>query len=152
VVYDRSEHPADLPGRAASDFWAADAADLPFADATFALAASLNLLDCVASPRDALAELARVLAPGGLALVTTPYDWSPGATPFEQWLGGHSQRGEAAGASEPVLRALVTPGAHPAGVPGLAIVAEADSLPWRLRLHERSTMEYRVHALVLEKR
>ena len=152
VVYDRSEHPADLPGRAASDVWAADAAALPFADGTFALAASFNVLDCVASPRDALAELARVLAPGGLALVTTPYDWSPGATPFEQWLGGHSQRGSCAGASEPVLRALLTPGAHPAGVSGLEIVAEAESLPWRLRLHDRSVMEYSVHGLVLRRR
>lgn len=151
VVHDRREHAADLPGRAASDAWAADAAALPFPDGAFALAASLNVIDCVQSPRDALVELARVLAPGGLALVTTPYDWSPGATPYEQWLGGHSQRGEQEGASEPVLRALLTPGAHPATVQGVEIVAEADSIPWRLRLHDRSRVEYEVHALVVRK-
>lgn len=151
VVYDRREHAAELPGRTASDAWAADAAALPFDDGTFALAASLNVIDCVASPRDALAELARVLAPGGLALVTTPYDWSPGATPYEQWVGGHSQRGEQGGASEPVLRALLTAGAHPAAVPGVEIVAEAEAVPWRLRLHDRSRVEYEVHALVVRK-
>lgn len=151
VVHDRREHAANLPGRAAADVWGADAVALPFEDGSFALAASLNVIDCVQSPRDALAELARVLAPGGLALVTTPYDWSPGATPFEQWLGGHSQRGEQRGASEPVLRALLTPGGHPAAVPGVEIVTEAESLPWRLRLHERSAVDYRVHALVARK-
>jgi SAM-dependent methyltransferase/uncharacterized protein YbaR (Trm112 family) len=151
VVYDRREHPASPEGREATDFWAADAADLPLADGTVALAASLNVLDCVQSPRDALAELARVLAPGGLALLTTPYDWSPGATPYEQWLGGHSQRGETHGAGEPVLRALLTPGAHPAAVEDLEILAEAEDLPWQLRLHDRSTVEYRVHGLVLRK-
>lgn len=152
VVYDRLEHPAELPGRGASDFWAADAAALPFGDGTVALAASLNVVDCVRSPRAALAELARVLAPGGLALLTSPYDWSPGATPYEQWLGGHSQRGETRGAAEPVLRALLTPGAHPAAVEGLEILAEYQDLPWHLRLHDRSTVGYRVHGLVLRKR
>lgn len=152
VVYDRQEHSADLPGRGASDFWAADAAALPFADGSIALAASLNVIDCVQTPRDALAELARVLAPSGLALVTTPYDWSPGATAYEQWLGGHSQRGETRGAAEPVLRALLTPGAHPAAVEGVEIVAEQEDLPWHLRLHDRSTVEYHVHGLVLRKR
>ncbi len=151
VVFDRREVPADLPGRAAADFWAADAAELPFEDGRFALVASLNVVDCVTAPRDALAELVRVLAPGGLALVTTPYDWSPAATPFEQWLGGHSQRHEGRGAAEPVLRTLLTPGAHPASVEGVEIVAEAEGLPWRLRLHARSVVEYRVHGVVVRK-
>lgn len=147
LVYDRRDFAADLPGRGNADFWCCDAAALPFADRTFALAASLNVLDCVASPRDALAELARVLAPDGRALLATPYDWSPGATPVEAWLGGHSQRGPHRGASEPVLRTLVA-GGHPASVPGLAIVAEEPALPWRVRLHDRSAVEYAVHLLV----
>ncbi len=151
VVFDRRELAADLPGRERADFWAADAGELPLPDGRAALVASLNVIDCVASPRDALVELARVLAPGGLALVTTPYDWSPGATPFEQWLGGHSQRHEGRGAGEPVLRALLTPDAHPASVEGLEIVAEEEALPWRLRLHDRSAVEYRVHGVVVRK-
>lgn len=152
VVFDQREVPVAPAGRERADFWAADALELPFPDGGFGLVASLNVIDCVARPRDALAELARVLAPGGLALVTTPYDWSPAATPFEQWLGGHSQRHEDHGAGEPVLRALLTPGAHPASVEGVEIVAEAEDLPWRLRLHDRSTVEYRVHGVIVRKK
>jgi len=30
---------------------------------------------------------------------------------------------------------------------GLTIVSEQESVPWRLRLHERSTAEYSVHVI-----
>ncbi|HEX7154490.1 MAG TPA: methyltransferase domain-containing protein [Thermoanaerobaculia bacterium] len=122
------------------DFWCCDAAAIPFADATFALAASLNVIDCVPSPATAIAELARVTAPGATAVITTPYDWAPTATPVEQWLGGHSQRGPQQGASEPVLRALLEDG-------GFSVEAE-DDRPWRIRLHERSSVDYVVHRVV----
>ncbi len=104
----------------------------------------LNVLDCVSDPHALLASLPRLLRPGGKAILSTPYDWSPRATPLGSWIGGHSQRGENAGASEPVLRALLTPGGHPAAIEGLRIVAEETSLPWRVRMHERSSVEYRV--------
>lgn len=147
MVYDRREVAVDLPGRDLADFWCCDAAALPFPGGTFALGASLNVLDCVASPRESLVELGRVLQPGGSALLATPYDWTPGATPVEAWLGGHSQRGANRGASEPVLRALLG-GGHPAAVPGLALAAEEPAFPWRVRLHDRSVMEYAVHLVV----
>jgi SAM-dependent methyltransferase len=139
IVYDRRDFEAGLPARDLVDFWCCDAAALPFADATFALAASLNVVDIVASPRDAIAECARVVAPGGTALIATPYDWTPTATPVEHWLGGHSQRGPQQGASEPALRALVAE--------KMEITSEAE-VPWTLRLHERSEMMYRVHVVV----
>jgi SAM-dependent methyltransferase/uncharacterized protein YbaR (Trm112 family) len=145
LVYDRREFPVHFIGSERVDFWACDALNLPFADATFGTAVGLNVLDCVASPHGLLAETARVLAAGGTALLTTPYDWSPGATPVEAWLGGHSQRGSGGGASEPVLRNLLTPRAHPQSVHGLHMVAEAPALPWQVRLHERSTVSYKVH-------
>jgi SAM-dependent methyltransferase len=156
VVYDRRELPINFPRVEAVDFWAADAIDLPFfswtnAAGTFAAVIGLNVLDCVASPHDLLASLPRLLVPGGKAILSTPYDWSPRATPIEAWIGGHSQRGENAGASEPVLRALLTPGAHPAAIEGLRIIAEAPDLPWRVRLHERSSVEYRVDLVVVER-
>jgi len=152
LVYDRRQMEVELPQRENVDFWACDATALPFPEGTFGLAASLNVLDCVASPRDALGSLAQVLRPGGRAVVATPYDWSPAATPVEAWLGGHSQRGPHRGAAEPVLRALLTPGAHPAAVEGLEILAEDDAVPWRVRLHDRGAMEYRVHLLALGRR
>lgn len=138
VVYDRVAR--DAPASELADFWCCDAANLPFAPATFAHAQSINVIDCLPSPREALAELARVLRPGGTAVIATPYDWSASATPVEQWLGGHSQRGTHRGASEPVLRRMLAEA-------GLSIVAEEESVPWRLRLHERSTAEYSVHVV-----
>ena len=151
LVYDVAEFPVELPGRQNVDFWCADATALPFLDGTFAAAAALNVLDCVASPLTALEELARLLIPGGKALLTSPYDWSPAATPVEAWLGGHSQRGPDSGASEPLLRRLLTPGAHPASIDGLRLLAEAPDLPWHVRLHARSVMRYRAHLVVAER-
>jgi SAM-dependent methyltransferase len=144
LVYEREELAFDAPVRELVDFWCCDAGVLPFADATFGVAASLNVLDCVHSPREALHELARVVQPGGTAILATPYDWSPNATPVEGWIGGHSQRGPHRGAAEPVLRALL------AEEP-LELVAEEESVPWRVRLHERSSVEYAVHLVVARK-
>lgn len=148
IVYDRRDFPVSLPQAERVDFWLCDATDLPFADGTFAAVVGLNVLDCVADPHGLLASLPRLLRPGGKAILSTPYDWSPRATPLGSWIGGHSQRGKNAGASEPVLRALLTPGAHPAAIEGLRIVAEETSIPWRVRMHERSSVEYRVDLVV----
>jgi len=144
LVYEREEVLFDPPSRELVDFWCCDAAALPFADATFGVAASINVLDCVPSPRDAVRELARILQPGATAVIATPYDWSPNATPVEGWIGGHSQRGDHRGAAEPLLRALLAD-------EGLAIVSEEESVPWKVRLHERSTVEYGVHLVVTQK-
>jgi SAM-dependent methyltransferase/uncharacterized protein YbaR (Trm112 family) len=141
LVYDRVEREVDVPARELVDFWCCDAAALPFAPATFGAVASLNLLDCTATPAAALAALARVLRPGGTAVIATPYDWSASATPVENWIGGHSQRGPHAGASEPLLRALLE-------AEGLEIVSEEENVPWSVRLHDRSRVEYGVHAIV----
>ncbi|MEZ4466718.1 MAG: methyltransferase domain-containing protein [bacterium] len=59
---DRRTLPARFPDADRVDFWIADAQALPFADATFALAVSLNVLDCVPAPYAFLGEIARVLA------------------------------------------------------------------------------------------
>ena len=126
------------------DFWALDATALPFADASFALALLVNVVDCVPDPPAVLAETARVLASGGGAAVTTPYDWSPNVTAAAAWLGGHSQRGPEAGAGEPALRRALV---HAGLTPG----AEIDRLPWPLRLHDRAEMIYRMHLIAARK-
>ncbi len=151
VVYDRRRFPVRSSHAENVDFWACDVEALPFASDTFALASLLNLIDCVRAPRDVLAEAGRVLAPGGQAIITSPYDWSPMATPIEAWLGGHSQRSVDHGASAPVLRALLTPGGHPAAIAGFAVEAELAEVPWHVRLHDRSTVAYRVHLVVARK-
>ncbi len=152
LVHDERAFPVRFRRPDLVDFWVCDAQDPPFPGGAFSMVTSLNLLDCLPSPHEHLASLARVLAPAARAVIATPYDWSPGATPIEGWLGGHSQRGPQAGESAVVLRSLLTPGAHPASVEGLEMVAEVESVPWRVRLHDRSMVEYGTHLLVAERR
>jgi SAM-dependent methyltransferase len=149
LVYDRRQFPVAMPGADRVDFWACDAAALPFAPGVADLATALNLLDCVAEPLALLRSLADAIRPGGRLALATPYDWSTRATPPETWIGGHSQRGPDEGAGEPFLRALLTPGGHPQAIPGLALLAEQAGWPWQTRLHDRSTVQYRTHLLAL---
>ena len=150
VVYDRKAFPATFAGMENVDFWVCDAAQPPFSEGAFSLAVSINVLDCLNAPYAHLTELARLLAPGGGAVLASPYDWTTGATPMEAWLGGHSQRSEIAGRSDALLRSLLAGGDHPGAIPALSLVDEAE-LPWRLRLHDRSRMDYQVHMMALRK-
>ena len=151
LVYERREFSTAFIRQENVDFWACDAAALPFPDESFSVAVNMNLLDCVYSPRDLLVSLGRVLNPGGKMVLACPYDWSAAATPVEGWLGGHSQRSPTAGSCEAVLRTLLTPKAHPGSVNTLKLVGECENLPWHVRLHERSTMTYKLHLVVAEK-
>jgi SAM-dependent methyltransferase len=152
IVFDKREFPVVLEGSSKVDFWACDATSLPFADESFSLAASLNVIDCVQSPYDHLKELGRILKPKGGALISAPYDWNVNATPVEAWLGGHSQRSESQGASEVMLRSLLAGGEHPYAIQELELVSESEAVPWTLRLHDRSFMNYQVHLLVVRKK
>ena len=135
LAYDRVElEVADVP-RDRMSFWCCDVGVLPFPDASLDGAFSLNVLDCAASPMAHLSELQRTLAPGARALLSTPFDWSPAATPVEQWLGGHSQRGPAEGRSEAVLR-------HALAQTGLTVEEERDRVPWSVYANERSRVQY----------
>jgi SAM-dependent methyltransferase/uncharacterized protein YbaR (Trm112 family) len=146
LVYDRREFAVTLPGADRVDLWCCDATALPFPPATFALAASLHVVDCISSPVGHLAALGRALRPGGAAVIAAPYDWSLGATPLESWLGGHSQRAPHAGASEAALRNVLT-GEHARRV-GLELVAEREDVPWAVRMHARSVVSYSAHLVV----
>ena len=151
IVFERRTFPAAFAKADHVDFWVCDAMALPFSDETFSAAASLNLLDCTWSPFDHVKELARILMTGGQALISTPYDWTTAATPVEAWLGGHSQRSAHKGASPEVLRSLLSGGCHPRPVEALECIFEQD-IPWSLRLHDRSVMEYLVHLMMLRKK
>ena len=149
LVSDRREFSVQLPASELVDFWACDTLALPFSAGQFGTVLAMNLLDCVASPRDLLAVIRNMLKKGASSLIATPYDWSPNATPVEAWIGGHSQRGPDKGAAEPLLRSLLTPGAHPQSVKGLTITGEIDDVPWMTRLHERSTVAYSTHVIAV---
>ena len=149
LVYDKRAFAVAPAGADRVDFWACDAQALPFAPGVADLAVALNLLDCVAEPRRLLAELAGAVRPGGQVWLACPYDWSTRATPLQTWIGGHSQRAADGGAAEPFLRALLTEGAHPQSVAGLAVRAESPGFAWQTRLHDRGSVLYRTHLLAL---
>jgi SAM-dependent methyltransferase/uncharacterized protein YbaR (Trm112 family) len=146
LVYDRRDISIPEVHGVEMSFWCCDVDNLPFPDATFDGAVSLNVLDCVASPVQHLVEMGRVLPSGARAVVCSPYDWSPAATPLEQWLGGHSQRGAAHGSSPAELRRVLA-----TLNTGLTVMSERDSVPWRVYVNERASMDYLVHAVSLER-
>ncbi len=152
VVFDHRVFAVTPAGAERVDFWACDAQALPVAPGAADLAVALNLLDCVPEPRRLLAGLAAAVRPGGAIWLACPYDWSTRATPMQTWIGGHSQRAAHAGAAEPFLHALLTEGAHPQSVAGLAVVGESPSFPWQTRLHDRASVLYRTHLLALARR
>lgn len=145
LVYDRRRFAVSCPARQLMDIWICDALALPFAAGTFALASALNVLDCVARPREALVEIDRVLRPQGGALLALPFDWTGHVTPVEEWLGGHSQRAAHAGSAEAILEMLLSEGALATG--RLRCLEPPVEVPWHVRLHNRSCMHYTVHLL-----
>ena len=151
LVYDARRFPVALPGAGRVDFWACDAAALPFAPGCAGLILALNLLDCVPDPVALLHTLAAALQPGGALLLATPFDWAARATAAPQWIGGHSQRGPGGGAAEPLLLSLLTEGAHPRSVPGLDIAGTGEA-PWHTRLHGRARVSYTSHIVAVRRR
>jgi SAM-dependent methyltransferase/uncharacterized protein YbaR (Trm112 family) len=146
LVFDRRDIPiGEMPAERMS-FWCCDVANLPFAEATFDGALSLNVVDCVASPVQHLLEMARVLSPGGAALLSTPFDWSTNATPLASWLGGHSQRGPTHGSSVAELRRVLE-----SLEPRVQVEREREGVPWRIYVHERASMDYSLHLLRLSR-
>lgn len=150
LVYRRITRSVDTTDAALVDFWIADALALPFQPETFSLVVAMNVLDCVASPIQALGAIDGVLTRDGHCILATPFDWSASATPIEGWIGGHSQRGPDGGAPEKRLQALLADGASP--LPGLRLARQSvETRPWQVRLHDRCTMEYATDVYVLKR-
>jgi SAM-dependent methyltransferase len=63
----------------------ADATELPFGDSTFDLVLMIEMLQYVAEPATALAEAARVLAPGGALVLTTRQAWRAHGPPEDRF-------------------------------------------------------------------
>ena len=150
IVYDRQEFMVSFDNAPFVDFWACDALALPFTTDSFGFASGFNVFDSVTSPRDLLESISQLLKPAGTALIATPYDWSAAATPVETWVGGHSQRGPDRGAAEPLLKKLLTSGAHPQSIENLALTGEISHFPWSVRIHERSTTLYQTHIVAAQ--
>lgn len=85
-----------------------EAERLPFADGTFDVVLAISLIEHLAQPEVVLAEMARVLAPGGALAVLSPQYGGPlGASPsrhgggagrfFRRWVGAHLSLGSSEG-------------------------------------------------------
>ena len=151
IIYDRRVVELGDPSRQFIDFWASDATALPLGSGFFSTVIGLHTRDSVASPVALLTELTRVLAPGGKLILACPYDWTGAVTPVQSWIGGHSARGQHGGDSDRILIDLLTPGAHPASQNELRIIHESDDLIWKVRWHQRATIDYRIHLVVADK-
>lgn len=145
LVFDQRRFAAPPTSAGMADVWVCDATALPFADATFARAFGMNVLDCLGDPRAGLIEIDRILATDGEALLAVPFDWSAAATPIENWLGGHSQRGPHGGNAEAILDLLLSAG--PLAVGTLRRKSATVDIPWHVRLHERACMHYHAHGI-----
>jgi len=71
VRHTRKQHALRLPWHGKRHHCVADGCSLPFADGSFDLVTSNLAMQWVAKPGDMLAEMRRVLAPGGLILFAT---------------------------------------------------------------------------------
>lgn len=125
------------PPAALAEAWIADAMAPPLAAGCARLVVALNLLDCVADPPGLVASIARLLRPGGLAIVATPFDWSANATPPAAWQGARAVREATVD-----LPALLADG----GLRPRRIIDH----DWTLRLHARAAMTYRASVVCAE--
>ena len=73
------EEPGHLP-----DAWASGL-QLPFIDASFDTAVSFQVLEHVPQPARMLAEIARVLKPGGVLVLTAPHIWGIHEEPHDYY-------------------------------------------------------------------
>ena len=112
-----------------------DALDPPLVNGFYDRVVALNMLDSVASPRQLLAVIDGLCAPGGEVILTSPYAWRSEIVPERERFGG----ADPAGALIAQLRE------------GYEIEDEAD-LTWELRRDARCTLTYKTHYLRARKR
>jgi len=74
-------------------FQQGDALNLDEEYGRFDLVLAANLIDRLSRPAKFLANIHRRLAPGGLLVIASPYDWQESFTPCRCWLGGRFHAG-----------------------------------------------------------
>ena len=75
--------------RSRVDFSVGDACDLPSGLGQFQVALLANLIDRLPYPRRCLENMADLMTPGGIMLITSPYTWMEEFTSKSEWLGGY---------------------------------------------------------------
>lgn len=148
VVYEERTIEVGDAHRDKIELWACSATALPFYDGLFDGALSCNVVDSVDVPVFHLAETGRVMRKGSEAVIASPYDWSAKVTELSRWIGSHSQRSDSAGSSASEMRRLLSDASPEAMDICLRMVREQDQVPWRVYVHERSTMDYETHVMI----
>ncbi len=150
ITYERHQYQVNFKHQEQVDFWACDALALPFEDETFHFASALNVLDIISSPQELLLSIRNILHNGGSAVLATPYDWLP-RVPVNNWIGGHSQRAADQGASDQILKKMLSDFHHPQAIEHLTLVGDIENHPWNFREHSRRTTCYHNHILACKK-
>lgn len=128
----RTLPPVDSPHNL--DLVVASGAALPVGAGVASCVAALNVLCAATDPLEMLADFCRVLKPGGMLLLSSPF-WSDATAEGETPL--------ASGGPEYLREALE---------PEFEIVAEQDQVPWLLRVAKRRWDVYLCHCLVATRR
>ena len=84
---------AEIP-RARVAFEHGDAQALRASLGSFDVVLAANLIDRLARPAQFLAQLPRLVKPGGQLILTSPYTWLEEYTPPDEWLGGYQEDGK----------------------------------------------------------
>jgi SAM-dependent methyltransferase len=107
----------------------------PFEPEAHPLVAALSLLDVLPDPAAGLDALGALVAPGGLLLIASPYQWEASVTPPDRWWP------EPAGHLRAALAAR-----------GFVLLEEAEALPWVIPSHDRLAHCYSLHAVLARRR
>lgn len=118
-----------------------DALDPPLLPHEYQRVVAFNLLDSVHHPRQLLAVLDGLCAPGGEILLASPYVWQSDVIAEGARLGSE----DPASAVVEILR-----GGEQLSAP--YAIEDEDELTWTLRKDARSAVSYRVHYLRVRKR
>jgi SAM-dependent methyltransferase len=129
----------------------APAEQLPFPDASFDLVLCTQALEHVKDPAAVLAEIRRVLAPGGAALISVPavflYHPDPPDSDQDYWRWTHSGLRRAIGLSGEWREIEIQPNGEVIACLGLVVAQFVDELGQRLRLPPlRRAMVYCLNA------
>jgi len=126
----------------------ADALDPPLAAESCAAVLAFNLVDSVVDPFLLLQQCEALLRPGGVLLLSSPYNWQQTITPPTLWFDRHlpATMGQAAG-----VEALLTGQVVPGFLDSMQMERAADGVAWDLPVHPRFTAHYRLHIMRLRK-
>ncbi|APE43592.1 SAM-dependent methyltransferase [Sulfitobacter alexandrii] len=112
-----------------------DARQLDFPDASFDTVAAMHVLSVVPEPEQVMAEIARVLKPGGQVVITNHFTREKGvlgkierlSAPFADTLGWHSDFSIDTVLQQPTLRIVAQGGLPPLGMMTFLVLEKAVS-------------------------